>query len=160
MANWAGPDLVLVIALAALFVNGTLSADGKSDNGSSARYWSRCQPAEEAALLSCSQVRPVIPSCAVSFTFQRTVSAAWRTCTTDEPRPSLVGHPALRESQRPPLLAAVQTYDDKLTLQSVCRQFRQMSQRLHQKSPRRSATNTHSHLAASSRIDETGLLSG
>jgi hypothetical protein len=35
---------------------------------------------------------------------------------------------------------AVQTYDDKVTLQSVCRQFRHMSQRLLEKIPTASST--------------------
>jgi hypothetical protein len=85
---------------------------------------------EEAALIGCSQVATRHPElrCELHI-FERAVVR----CLADIHH-GRTGAPALSVIQRcvkvvaPSLLVAVQTYDDKLTLQSACRQFGEMSQ--------------------------------
>src|SRR5258708_19448212 len=100
---------------------------------------------EEAGRLSCNQVATCHPELRCELHIcERTVVR----CLADLHN-GRTDIPALSVIQRcvtviaPSLLVAVQTYDDKLTLQSACRQFRQMSERLLPKIPNGvSATDT------------------
>ena len=146
MANLAARDLVLVIALATLFVQWHAQRRRQIRTMEQRALLATMRSlSEEAALLSCSQVATCHPElrCELHI-FERTVVHSLA-----DLHHGRTGAPALSVIQRcvkviaPPLLAAVQTYDDKLTLQSVCRQFRQMSQRLAPKIPNgASATDT------------------
>jgi hypothetical protein len=133
IANLAAHDSLLLVALTALFVQ--WHAQRRRQERAIERQLTLATMrnlSEEATLMSCSEVANRHPElrCELHI-FERTVVR----CLADlhHGRP---GAPALSMIQRcvtviaPPLLAAVQEYDDKITLQSVCRQFRHMSQRL------------------------------
>jgi hypothetical protein len=145
MANLAAHDSLLLIALTALFVQWHAQRRRQIRTSEQRALLATMRSlSEEAALLSCSQVATRHPElrCELHI-FERAVVR----CLADLHH-GRTGAPALSVIQRcvtviaPPLLAAVQTYDDKLTLQSVCRQFRQMSHRLLPKIPNGvSATN-------------------
>jgi type II secretory pathway pseudopilin PulG len=133
MANLAAHESVLLIALAALFVQWHAQRRRQVRTSQQrAQLATMRSLSEEAALLSCSQVATSHPElrCELRI-FERTVVR----CLADLHH-GRSGAPALPVIQHcvkvvaPTLLAAVQTYDDKLTLQSVCRQFRQTSERL------------------------------
>jgi hypothetical protein len=153
MANLAARDSLLLIVLAALFIqwHAQRRRQVRTEQQRLALATMRSL-SDEAALLSCSQVANAHPElrCELHI-FERTVVH----CLADLHH-GRAGAPALAVVQRcvrviaPPLLVAVQTYDDKLTLQSVCRQFRRMSERLLPEIPNSqipnslSATDTHS----------------
>jgi len=145
MANLAAHDSLLLIALTALFVQWHAQRRRQMRTKEQHALLATMRSlGEEAALLSCNQVATGHPElrCELRI-FERTVVR----CLADLHH-GRTGVPGLSVIQRcvtviaPSLLAAVQTYDDKLTLQSVCRQFRQMSERLFPKVPNTvSATN-------------------
>jgi hypothetical protein len=133
MADLAVRDSLLLIALTALLVQWHARRRRQlRTRDQRAQLATMRSLSEEAALLSCSQVASCHPElrCELRI-FERTVIR----CLADLHH-GRTGAPALPVVQRcvtvlaPPLLAAVQTYDDKHTLESVCRQFRQMSERL------------------------------
>jgi hypothetical protein len=92
---------------------------------------------EEVTLLGCSQIAVRHPElqCELRI-FERSVIRSLadihhgRLHTT-----SLSVIQRLVTAKAPALLEALNTYDDKLTLQSVCRQFRHMSERLLPQAP-------------------------
>jgi hypothetical protein len=133
IANLDAHESLLLIALTALFVQWHAQRKRQMrTKDQRARLATMRSLAEEAALLGCSQVATCHPElrCELHI-FERTVVR----CLADLHH-GRTGAPALSAIRRcvtviaPALLAAVQMYDDKVTLQSVCRQFRQMSQRL------------------------------
>jgi hypothetical protein len=138
MANLAAHESVLLIAVTVLFVQWHAQRRRQVRTKEQRALLATMRGlSEEAALLGCSQVATHHPElrCELHI-FERTVVR----CLADLHH-GRSGAPALSVIQRcvmviaPPLLAAVQTYDDKLTMQSACRQFRQMSQRLLPKIP-------------------------
>ena len=133
LANLAAHDSLLLVALGALFAQWHAQRRRQvRTKEQRARLVAMRSLSEEAAILSCSQIATCHPElrCELHI-FERTVVR----CLADLHH-GRSGGAALSVIQRcvrvtaPSLLATVQTYDDKLTLQSVCRQFRQMSQRL------------------------------
>jgi hypothetical protein len=146
MANVAVHDSLLLVALTALFVQWRAQRRRQMRTKEQRALLATMRSlSEEAALLSCNQVATCHPElrCELHI-FERTVVR----CLADLHN-GRTDIPALSVIQRcvtviaPSLLAAVQTYDDKLTLQSACRQFRQMSERLLPKIPNGvSATDT------------------
>jgi len=133
MADLAAHESLLLIALTALLVQWHAQRRRQVRTGEQRALLATMRSlSEEAALLGCSQIATRHPElrCELRI-FERTVVR----CLADLHH-GRAGAPALSVVQRcvrviaPPLLATAQTYDDRLTLQSVCRQFRQMSQRL------------------------------
>jgi len=133
IANLAAHDSLLVIALSALFVQWHAQRRRQRRiSEQQAALATMRSLSEEVTLLSCSELANRHPElrCELHI-FERTVVR----CLADahHGRP---GAPSLSTIERcvkgiaPPLLEAMQTYDDKVTLQSVCRQFRHMSERL------------------------------
>jgi hypothetical protein len=133
IANLKAHDSLLLVILAALFVQWHAQRRRQARAGEQReRLATMRNLSEEVTLLSCSEVANRHPElrCELHI-FERTVVR----CLADlhHGRP---GAPALSLIQRyvtvvaPPLLTTVQAFDDKLTLQSACRQFRHMSQRL------------------------------
>jgi hypothetical protein len=133
MANLAARESLLVIVLAVLFVQWHAQRRRQiKTQQQQALVATMRSLSEEATFLSCSEIAARHPElrCEVHI-FERTVVR----CLADVHR----GRAAVRDLsliQRyvieiaPQLLAAVQTYDDKVTLQGACRQFRLMSQKL------------------------------
>jgi hypothetical protein len=133
IANLAAHDSLLLIALTVLFVqwHAQRRRQEKAQEKQAVLATMR-DLSEEVTLLSCSEVANSHPElrCELHI-FERTVVR----CLADlhHRRP---GAPNLATMERcvtvlaPQLLAAVKEFDDKLTLQSACRQFRHMSQRL------------------------------
>jgi hypothetical protein len=133
LANVAVHDALLLVALVVLFVQWHAQRRRQTRTQEQRALLATMRRlSEEAAFLSCSEIATRHPElrCELHI-FERTVVR----CLADLHH-GRAGAPALSLIQRcvtviaPPLLVAVQTYDDKVTLQSVCRQFRQMSQRL------------------------------
>jgi len=133
MANLAAREALLLIALTVLFVQWHAQRRRQMRTKEQRALLATMRGlSDEVALLSCSQVATRYPElrCELHI-FERTVVR----CLADLHH-GRAGVPALSVIQRcvtviaPSLVTAVQTYDDKLTLQSACRQFRQMSQRL------------------------------
>jgi hypothetical protein len=133
LANLAALDSLLLIVLAALFVqwHAQRQRQARSREQEAALATMR-NLSEEAALLTCSELANRHPElrCELHI-FERAVVR----CLADAHH-GRKGAPSLTTIHRcvtviaPQLLTAVQTFDDKLTLQSACRQFRHMSQRL------------------------------
>jgi len=159
MANLAAHESLLLIALAALFVqwHAQRRRQTRAEEQRASLATMRSL-SEEAALLSCSQVASSHPElrCELRI-FERAVVH----CLADLHH-GRSGAPSLSVIQRcvtvvaPPLLAAVQTYDDKLTLQSVCRQLRQMSERLLP----RAASATDTQFALNGELSNHGITIG
>ncbi len=133
MANLAARESVLLIALTALFAQWHAQRRRQIRTKEQRALLATMRSlSDEAALLSCSQVATRYPElrCELRI-FERTVVR----CLADLHH-GRAAAPALSVIRRcvtviaPSLMTAVQTYDDRLTLQSVCRQFRQMSERL------------------------------
>jgi hypothetical protein len=133
IANLAAHDSLLLIALTALGVQWHAQRRRQTRSKEQQETLATMRSlSEEVALLTCSEVANRHPElrCELHI-FERTVVR----CLADAHH-GRAGAPSLSTIQRcvrviaPPLLVAVQTYDDKVTLQSVCRQYRHMSQRL------------------------------
>lgn len=157
IAKLAAHDSLLLVALAVLFVQWHAQRHRQMRaQQQRAKLATMRSLSEEVALLSCSEIAARHPElrCELHI-FERTVVR----CLADAHH-GRAGAPDLSLIQRcvteiaPPLLVAVQTYDDKVTLQGVCRQFRQMSQRLlprvHNGPP-----SSETHFAFSSKRDST-----
>ena len=133
IANLATHDSLLVIALSVLFVQWHAQRRRQERALEKQAVLATMRDlSEEVTLLSCSEVANSHPElrCELHI-FERTVVR----CLADlhHRRP---GAPTLATIERcvtvvaPQVLATVKEFDDKLTLQSACRQFRHMSQRL------------------------------
>jgi hypothetical protein len=138
MANVAARDALLLVAVIALFIQWHAQRRHQMRANEQRALLARMRNlSEEAALLSCNQVATSHPElrCELQI-FERTIVR----CLADLHH-GRAGAPSLSVIQRcvtviaPSLLAAVQTYDDKLTLQSACRQFRHMSEKLSPRIP-------------------------
>ena len=133
MANVAVHDSLLLVALATLFMQWHAQRRRQMRTKEQRALLATMRSlSEEAALLSCNQVATCHPElrCELHI-FERAVvrcMADLHNGRTDIPALSVIRRCVMVIA--PSLLAAVQTYDDKLTLQSACRQFRQMSERL------------------------------
>ena len=138
MANRVAHDSLLVLALVVLLVQWYLQRRRqKRAQVQGALLATLRNLSEEASLLSCSEVASRHPElrCEVHI-FERAVVRSLA-----DLHHGRSGTPALSMIERfvtvtaPQLLKAIQIYDDKVTLQNVCRQFRLMSQQLLPKVP-------------------------
>ena len=133
IAKLAAHDSLMLLALGALFVQWHAQRGRQSRRKEKDALLTTMRGlSEDAVLLSCSQIAVRHPElrCELRI-FERAVVRSLADIHHGRPSapPLLLIHRYVTE-MAPSLLKAVQEYDDKLTLQGVCRQFRRMSQRL------------------------------
>jgi hypothetical protein len=133
IAKLAAHDSLLLLALGALFVQWHAQRRRQMRRQErDATLTTMRKLSEDAVLLSCSQLATRHPElrCELHI-FERAVVRSLADIHHGRPGapPLALIHRYVTE-MAPSLLRAVQEYDDKLTLQGVCRQFRRMSQRL------------------------------
>lgn len=138
IARLAAHESLLLVVLGALFVQWHAQRRRQTRQKEQTERLSTMRSlSEEAVLLSCSELANRHPElrCELRI-FERAVVRSLADLHHGRPgAPSLPLIYRYVTEMAPSLLRAVEEYDDKVTLQGVCRQFRRMSQRLLPRTP-------------------------